>query len=222
MKQIRELLKQQLDESEDKLGFLNELKRFIHELSPLSEMPVDLVIWVPIDEVVANDYNPNSVAKNEMKLLLHSIAEDGYTQPIVTIYDEGKRRYVVVDGFHRYTVCRENAELRDRCKGRIPVVVLNKSLGDRMASTVRHNRARGKHSIAGMANLVFQMLEEGKDEVEICKNLGMEPDELLRLKHITGFAKLFENVAYRKSWETSKQLAIRKAYEKEHPEDKPI
>lgn len=192
------------------------VREWLHEASPLKDMPVDLVRWVPIDMVVANDYNPNAVAKNEMRLLLLSISEDGYTQPIVTIWDEAQGKYVVVDGFHRYTVCLESEEVRVKCRGRIPIVVLKKNIAERMASTVRHNRARGKHSVAGMANLVFQMLEEGRNEAEICRELGMEPDELLRLKHITGFAKLFESVEYRKAWETSKQLRIRKEWEAAH------
>lgn len=210
---IKNRLQEDYNQSENKIEFLNTVRQWTHEQSPLRHMPVDLVQWVPLDRVVANNYNPNAVAKNEMKLLLHSIAEDGYTQPIVTIEDPVNGVFVVVDGFHRYSVCRENKEIRERCLGMVPIVVLKKDIAERMASTVRHNRARGKHSIAGMANLVFQMLEEGQTDDLVCKNLGMEPDELLRLKHITGFAKLFENVEYRKAWETSKQLRIRKEWE---------
>ena len=219
-KQLLQAELEQIESFEAKIEYLNDMKSFLHGLSPHSAMPVDVVKWVPIELVQANDYNPNAVAKNEMRLLLHSVQEDGYTQPIVTVFDEEKQRYVVVDGFHRYTVCRENTELRKQCHGCVPVVVLKKGMADRMASTVRHNRARGKHSIAGMANLIFQMLDEGKSDEEICHNLGMEADELLRLKHITGFSKLFENVEYRKSWETSKQLKIRQDWEKAHPNEK--
>jgi len=182
-------------------------------------MPVDFVRWVPLAQVQCNDYNPNAVAKNEMKLLLHSIEQDGYTQPIVTVFDPATGKYTVVDGFHRYTICRSNDEIQRRCNGMVPVVVLKKGMADRMASTVRHNRARGKHSIAGMSSLVFSMLDEGQTDAEVCHHLGMEPDELLRLKHITGFSKLFENVEYRKSWETSKQLRIRKEYEEKAKAD---
>lgn len=200
----------------DPIPLLNELQRLLHSLSPLKAQPVGCVQWVPLTMVEANDWNPNSVAKNEMKLLLHSIESDGYTQPIVTLWNPARSKYTVIDGFHRYTVCRESEEIRGRCQGRIPIVVINKSVADQMASTIRHNRARGKHSVAGMSNLVFQMLEEGRTDAEVCENLGMEPDELLRLKHITGFAKLFENVEYRKAWETSKQLRIRQKWEREH------
>lgn len=208
-----------LTNAANKTDFIQSVREWLHESGQFSQMPVDFVRWIPVEDVVANDYNPNSVAKNEMRLLLHSINEDGYTQPIVTVYDSKKKKYVVVDGFHRYTVCRENKELRERCNGCVPIVVLKKGLADRMASTVRHNRARGKHSVSGMANLVFQMLDEGQTDAEICHNLGMEADELLRLKHITGFSKLFENVAYAKAWETSKQLRLRKEWEAANPKE---
>lgn len=171
--------------------------------------PVANVLWVPMEKVEANSYNPNAVAKQEMKLLYISIREDGYTQPVVTVYDSERDVYVIVDGFHRYSVMRFNRDIYDMNGGLLPVVVLRKGLKDRMASTVRHNRARGKHSIAGMSNLVFQMLDEGATDAEVCNKLGMEPEELVRLKHITGFSKLFRSVKYRMSWETRKQIRLR-------------
>jgi ParB-like chromosome segregation protein Spo0J len=167
---------------------------------------------VPIEKVHANDYNPNSVAKNEMRLLYVSISHDGYTQPVVTVYDDVKDEYVIVDGFHRYTTMRLNPDIYEQNNGLLPVVVIEKSINDRMASTVRHNRARGKHSVNGMANMVFQMLENGWSDEAICAELGVEPDELVRLKHVTGFSKLFENTEYRRSWETKRQIQLRNEY----------
>jgi ParB-like chromosome segregation protein Spo0J len=167
---------------------------------------------VPLDKVEANDYNPNAVAAVEMRLLYISIAHDGYTQPVVTIYDKAKDKYVIVDGFHRFTTMRMNKDIRDKSESMLPVVVIEKSINDRMASTVRHNRARGKHSVAGMANMVFEMLEKGWTDERICSELGMSADELVRLKHVTGFSKLFENVAYRKAWEMKKQLEFKREY----------
>lgn len=170
------------------------------------------VRWVPIEKVHANDYNPNSVAKNEMRLLYTSIKHDGYTQPVVTVYDEEKDRYVIVDGFHRYLIMKTNDDVRESTGGLLPVVVIEKGINDRMASTVRHNRARGKHSVAGMGHMVFEMLDNGWSDDAVCAELGMEPDELLRLKHVTGFSKLFENVEYRRAWETKRQIQIRKEW----------
>jgi ParB-like chromosome segregation protein Spo0J len=164
---------------------------------------------------VANDYNPNSVARNEMRLLYLSIKSDGYTQPIVTIWDQGRGKYVVVDGFHRLFVCKTYKDIAEHTGNRVPIVVIEKPINDRMASTVRHNRARGKHSVDGMANMVFQMLDNGWDDAEICNEMGLEAEELVRLKHITGFSKLFEDVEYRKSWESVSQLRIRRDYEAE-------
>jgi ParB-like chromosome segregation protein Spo0J len=174
--------------------------------------PVSDVRWVPIDKVVANDYNPNIVAPNELRLLYRSIQADGYTQPVVTIYDPTRDVYVLVDGFHRYLVMQYHKDIRDERDGLLPVVVIDKDMNERMASTIRHNRARGKHHIAGMAHVVFSMLENGMEDEAICAELGLEADELLRLKYVTGFAKLFENVEYKKAWETRKQIKLRRDY----------
>lgn len=171
-----------------------------------AKQPIDNVMWVPIDKVQPNDYNPNNVAKVEMSLLYTSILHDGYTQPIVTIYDPAIDKYVIVDGFHRYYTCKMNKDIYDRNEGQVPIVVIDKDINDRMASTVRHNRARGKHSIAGMSTIVFKMLDNGWSDSAICKELGMEPEELVKLKYITGFAKLFENTEYKKAWTTKNQI----------------
>jgi len=210
---LKEALKQEIEQSSDKISVLNEIRAYLHELSCLKSQPVDYVIWVPLDKVQANDYNPNSVAKKEMGLLYTSIKSDGYTQPTVTVYDPEKDKYIIVDGFHRYFVCKTFKDIYESNQGMLPVVVIEKSLAERMAATVRHNRARGVHSIDGMSNLVFQMLEEGHSDNDVCNELGLDAEELLKLKHITGFSKLFEDAEYRKAWETEKQILIRKKYQ---------
>lgn len=209
MENLKKLIKEHFISAPDKILFINEIREFIHnEISVISQ-PIDFVKWIPLDDIQPNDYNPNSVAKIEMGLLYKSIEHDGYTQPIVTIYDPLSKKYVIVDGFHRYFVCKTNPIIRERNLLHLPCVVIKKDINDRMASTVRHNRARGEHSIKGMSNMVFEMLENGWEDEDICNNLGMEPEELLKLKHITGFSKLFENVEYRKSWESKKQIKLR-------------
>ena len=172
--------------------------------------PVNNVIWVPLEKVEANDYNPNSVASKEMGLLYTSIKHDGYTQPVVSVYDEERDMYVIVDGFHRFFLCKNNKDISDSTHSHLPVVVLEKSKNDRMAATIRHNRARGSHSISGMSNMVFEMLDNGWDDAQICNHLGMEADELLRLKHITGFSKLFSDVEYNKAWVSKHQILLKK------------
>jgi len=198
----------------DRIVAIEAIRDLLHTLSPLQTQPVDRVRWVPVEAVEANDYNPNSVAGKEMGLLYTSIKHDGYTQPVVVIRDETRDKYVIVDGFHRYFTCKSNPDIKARNHGRLPVVVIQKDLNDRMASTVRHNRARGEHSVQGMAQMVFSMLERGWTDAEICNELGMEPEEILKLKHITGFSKLFENVEYQKAWETKHQIRLRKDHEK--------
>lgn len=211
MKLIQQLKKYCSSLDEGKLiAFLSELRAELHDLSPLNGQPVDHVRWVPIEQVEANDYNPNSVAHREMGLLYTSILHDGYTQPVVTIWDPERKKYVIVDGFHRYFTCKSNKEIRERNRGLLPIVVMNKDINDRMASTVRHNRARGKHSVKGMSNMVFQMLDNGWADEDICNELGMEPEELLKLKHISGFSKLFADAEYNKAWKTRQQLLIEK------------
>lgn len=189
---------------------LNTLRQYIAKHSPQNQEPVNCVQWVPIEKVQANDYNPNSVASVEMKLLYISILHDGYTQPIVTIYDPNIDKYIIVDGFHRYFVMKTHKDIYERCHGLLPLVVIEKDINDRMASTVRHNRARGKHSVNGMSSMVFHMLDNGWNDEEICNELGMEAEELLRLKHITGFSKLFADTEYSKSWVSKRQILLKK------------
>jgi ParB-like chromosome segregation protein Spo0J len=156
---------------------------------------------VPIDTVTANDYNPNSVAPPEMALLETSIWEDGYTQPVVTVYDKERDMYIVVDGFHRYLTLKTSKRIFERENGMLPCVVLDKEVSDRMASTIRHNRARGSHNIELMSNIVSELVEMGKGDAWICKHIGMSPDELLRMKQITGLAALFQNRDFSESWD---------------------
>lgn len=218
---ILDEIKQQLHglDDEQKIELIESIKDVLHQENPIQQ-PIDRVYWVDVEKVEANDYNPNSVAGKEMKLLYTSIKHDGYTQPVVTIFDQEKGKYVIVDGFHRYFVCKSNQDIRDRNKGRLPVVVIEKDINERMAATVRHNRARGAHSVDGMSNMVFSMLNEGWTDAEICNHLGMEPDELLRLKHITGFSKLFENAEYKKAWETKQQILYRKNWKQQEDASK--
>ncbi len=163
--------------------------------------PVYNVQAIPIEKVKANEYNPNRVAPPELKLLELSIWEDGYTQPIVCYYDKENDEYIIVDGFHRYTIMKTSRRIYEREKGLVPVVIINKSLGERMASTIRHNRARGSHNVDLMSNIVAELVEMGKSDAWICKNIGMSADEVLRLKQITGLASLFKDEEFSKSWE---------------------
>jgi len=211
-----------LDEFDDPIAGVNAVREALSELSPNADSPVDLVRWVPLDKVKPNDYNPNNVAEVELQLLATSILHDGYTQPVVTIYDQENDEYVIVDGFHRYYVMVSNETVRERCHGLLPVTVIKKGLNDRMASTIRHNRARGKHSISGMSNLVFSLLDNGWSDSEVCNELGMEPEELLRLKHITGFSKLFADTKYRRAWMTKNQILIKKKYEESRRRDESL
>lgn len=163
--------------------------------------PVYNVIAVPLEKVEANDYNPNAVAPPEMELLETSIWEDGYTMPVVCFYDKDRDKYIVVDGFHRYTVLKNSKRINEREKGMLPVSIIDKDLSDRMASTIRHNRARGSHNIELMSTIVAELVEMGKGDAWICKHIGMSKDELLRLKQITGLADLFKNKDFSESWE---------------------
>lgn len=163
--------------------------------------PVYNVLSIPVDKIQANAYNPNSVASPEMKLLYESILNDGYTMPIVCYHLPDIDKYEIVDGFHRYTIIKKHKDIFDREGGRLPVVVIDKDISNRMASTIRHNRARGSHSIDLMSNIVAELLEMGKSDKWIAKHLGMDADELLRLKQITGLASLFKDKEFSKSWE---------------------
>nr|DAS40667.1 MAG TPA: chromosome partitioning protein [Caudoviricetes sp.] len=186
----------------EKIDALNKARQELHEISPFRGEPVDCVLWVPADQVEANDYNPNTVAPPEMKLLALSIGEDGYTQPIVAW---GKNDYYeVVDGFHRNRVGKENKEVRERIHGYLPITLINhdrEDKGDRIAATIRHNRARGKHQVGAMSDIVLELSRRNWSDQKIGRELGMEPDEVLRLKQITGLAELFSDSEFSKAWE---------------------
>lgn len=198
-------LKKQLlsiDNMEERIGAINEIKKVLRELSPFASEPVECVQWVKSDLVLANDYNPNSVAPPEMELLHTSIQEDGYTQPIVVWQHDGI--FEVVDGFHRNRVGKEYADIRERIHGYLPVVVINsdrQDKGDRIASTIRHNRARGKHSVDGMSDIVLELKRRNWSDAKIGRELGMDADEVLRLAQITGLAEMFADKDFSQAWE---------------------
>jgi len=163
--------------------------------------PVYKIIAVPIEKVVANDYNPNIVAPPEMKLLELSIWEDGYTMPCVCYYLKDLDRYEIVDGFHRYLVMKTSRRIYDRENGLLPVTVIDKDISERMASTIRHNRARGSHSVELMSGIVSELVKSGMSDAWIMQHIGMSRDELLRLKQISGLAELFADKEFGKSEE---------------------
>ena len=165
--------------------------------------PVYNVIAVPIEKVKPNNYNPNKVAPTEMKLLYESIKEDGYTMPIVCYYSKAKDYYLIVDGFHRYQIMLDYPDIYEREHGLLPVSVINKPLDKRMASTIRHNRARGSHDVDLMSKIVKELHELGRSDEWISKHLGMDKDEILRLKQITGIAALFRVVKFGQAWQPS-------------------
>lgn len=162
--------------------------------------PVYSVKAIPLEKIRANSYNPNAVAPPEMKLLELSIWEDGYTMPVVCYYLPDEDIYEIVDGFHRYTVLKTSERIREREKGLLPVVVIDKPISDRMASTIRHNRARGSHSIELMSNIVSELTKAGMSDAWIIRHIGMDKDELLRLKQITGIADLFKDKDFSVAW----------------------
>lgn len=188
---------------DEKVDALNALRSLIAELSPFTTEPVDFVRWVKADTVGANDYNPNSVAPPEMELLRLSIMADGYTQPIVTNVEDDES-ITVVDGFHRNRVGKECEDVQARVKGYLPVVQIRTDRtdrGDRIASTIRHNRARGKHQVTAMADIVLELKRRNWSDTKIGKELGMDPDEVLRLAQITGLAEAFKDRDFSEAWE---------------------
>ncbi len=182
------------------------------------QSPVYGVIAVPIEKIEANTYNPNMVAPPEMALLYDSVKEDGYTMPIVCYYDEARDRYIIVDGFHRYRIALEYPDILEREGGCLPVSVINKTLDRRMASTIRHNRARGSHSVDLMANIVRELHMLGRSDAWISRHLGMDADEILRLKQITGLAELFADGEFSEAWvpfgedASMEELALAESY----------
>lgn len=189
---------------DERIAVLNEVRWLLHEVSPFRSEPVDCVLWVDADTVEGNDYNPNVVAPPEMKLLKRSILEDGYTQPIVTWMVNGCRE--VVDGFHRNRVGKEDRQVRERIRGYLPVTTVNEwrtDRGDRIAATIRHNRARGKHVVEGMSEIVIELSRRNWSDKRIARELGMDPDEVLRLKQISGLAEMFADAEFSEAWEVA-------------------
>jgi len=189
-------------ELEERVELINSIRKELHKYSPFKNEPVDFVQWIKNDKVIANDYNPNIVAPPEMKLLALSISEDGYTQPIVS-WKSGDT-FEVVDGYHRHRVGKEVDEVKNRVGGYLPTVAINDERidkGDRISSTIRHNRARGKHTIDGMSDIVLELKNRNWTNKRISKQLGLDEDEILRLCQITGLADLFKDQNFSKSWD---------------------
>lgn len=208
MNKIDELMQQILSElsvldTEAKIDEINKIRTLIHEISPFVNEPVDCVLWVKNESVHANDYNPNSVAPPEMELLRLSINNDGFTQPIVSMIDSDKTREVI-DGFHRNRVGKEFEDIKERLYGYLPVVTIRESqsdLNNRIASTIRHNRARGKHKVQSMSDIVADLKKRNWSPAKIGKELGMDMDEVLRLSQISGLMELFQDKSFSMAWE---------------------
>ncbi|CAM7229257.1 IbrB-like domain-containing protein [Escherichia coli] len=198
---IRQYFSQARTEDEEgTIQALNHLRKVLHEVSPFAREPVDCVLWVKADDVVANDYNPNVMAPGEKKLLKQSLKKDGFTQPLVV--SEEKSHYLVVDGFHRQLLSRE-ADTGKRLKGWLPVACINqerKGQASRIAATIRHNRARGKHQITSMSDIVRDLSRLGWTDERIGTELGMDQDEVLRLKQISGLTELFQEADFSTAW----------------------
>ncbi len=195
-------------EPDQRIDAINEIRLALHRLSPMQREPVDCVLWVHADQLHANDYNPNSVAPPEMRLLQLSIISDGYTQPIVA-WPDAPGSYEVVDGFHRNRVGREVAAVQRRVMGRLPIAVMKPDRtgkDDRIAATVRHNRARGKHGVEAMADIVVDLTRRNWNDERIARELGMDADEVLRLKQVTGIAALFADREFSQAWEISQDV----------------
>lgn len=191
---------------EERIEAINKAKQALHSISPFNKEPVDCVIWVRSNSVMANGYNPNFVAPVELSLLELSINEDGYTQPVVTWVDDSENREIV-DGFHRSKVCKESEVINKRVYGYLPVVTANENRtdkGDRIAATIRHNRARGKHKIDAMSEIVLELKRRNWSDKKIGQQLGMDPDEVLRLAQITGLAEMFADREFSEAWEVEK------------------
>lgn len=181
---------------------INAIREALHHVSPFRSEPVDFVRWVKAETVHANDYNPNSVAPKEMELLRVSIMADGYTQPVVT--NEENDTLEVVDGFHRTRVAKECGDVTARVHGYLPVVQIKASQqgkDNRMAATIRHNRARGKHKVEAMSDIVVELKRRFWSDEKIAAELGMEPDEVLRLTQVTGLTDMFSSREFSEAWE---------------------
>ena len=184
---------------EERIEAINEFRMAIHSVSPFREEPVDCVLWIKNSAISPNDYNPNNIATPEKKLLLKSIEADGFTQPIVVVQSTPEE-YEIVDGFHRHEIGKNKSSLKSRLKGYLPVACLQRGRHERMAATIRHNRARGRHQIHAMSEIVRELSQLGWSEEKIGKELGMDSDEVLRLKQINGLQELFADRRFSKAW----------------------
>lgn len=205
LKKVKELISEDITtlELKDQVEYINSIREFIHSLSPFKNEPVDFVRWIPNEDVVANDYNPNKVAPPEMELLEVSILNDGYTQPIVSWMNDSKNKTEVIDGFHRNRVGKESIVVKDRVKGYLPIVDIRKEQSgknDRIASTIRHNRARGKHQVDAMSEIVIELKNRNWTNKRISKQLGMDEEEVLRLCQVSGLEHLFSDKDFSKAW----------------------
>lgn len=201
LKQLKNEL-DKIDNFDKKIDVINKINKFIAEINPLQE-PVKCVQWIKGERVKANSWNPNKVAPPEMKLLYDSIKCDGYTQPVVA-NKMGDGTFQVVDGYHRNRIGKEHKDIKERLHGYLPIVELDKDISDSMASTIRHNRARGSHDVELMGNVVKELHELGRTDHWISKHLGMELDEIIRLKQETGLAELFKDNDFSQAWTINK------------------
>ncbi len=205
-----------IGERSTQLEILNAIKLELSKISPMED-PVDAVQWIQASKIHANEYNPNNVAPPEMRLLTHSILMDGFTQPIVA-YKEGDS-YEVVDGFHRYRAGTEEKLIKNRLKGYLPIVVIDKPISERMASTIRHNRARGKHGVKPMSEVVGDLIKMGWNNERVAKELGMQADEVLRLKQRKGIPEIFKDKDFSRAWVEEKLFAPLKELKSKDPKD---
>lgn len=210
MDRINELLVEMVhiisdSETNEKIELLNHIRRELHEVSPFWQEPIDLVQWVPCENVHANSYNPNAMSKVNMDLLHISISADHYTQPIVSMVSENKIDRETIDGYHRGRVGKEYPDINERVYGHLPVVTINsksEDFGNRMSATVRHNRARGTHAVDKMSDIVLDLKKRNWSDEKIAKNLGMDADEVLRLGQISGLAEMFAHREFSEAWES--------------------
>lgn len=192
---------------DDQVEWLNKIKLQLHTISPFSKEPTDCVLWVKNENVSANDYNPNAVAPPEMELLRVSISDDWYTQPIVTMEEDWKR--IVIDGFHRNRVGKECEDIKQRIHGYLPVVTINTDRTDkwdRMAATVRHNRARWTHKVDSMSDIILELKKRNRSNEKIGSKLWMEADEVLRLAQVSGLAEMFLDREFSEAWEAEDDI----------------
>lgn len=187
---------------DDKIDAINQFRQALHAESPFKDQPIDCVLWVKEEQITPNDYNPNNMAPQEKRLLTKSLEADGFTQPIVVV-EKKDRHYEIVDGFHRHQLSQSKATLKKRFHGYLPITQLEKcddSLPSRMAATVRHNRARGRHQIGAMSDIVRELSQLGWSDEKMGQELGMDADEILRLKQINGLCEMFGNRQFSQAW----------------------